>query len=102
MDKFKILKLICNIEIKRKGTNKITSFDYLNGMEIKTSCKNLTDTTTVKVSRKDASLLVFASLQGTKKTRIAYFPLSKINLHNPKIISTLAPDFELKWTLINN
>jgi hypothetical protein len=46
-----MLKLICYIEITGKDNKKI-SFDYVNGIEVKTSCKNLTDTAVVKVSRK--------------------------------------------------
>ncbi|MDR3326906.1 MAG: hypothetical protein LBT04_02040 [Prevotellaceae bacterium] len=46
-----MLNLICKIEIIGKDNKKI-SFDYCNQIEIKTSCKNLTDTATVKVPRK--------------------------------------------------
>jgi len=48
-----MLNLICKIEITGKGNKKI-SFDYCNQIEIKTSCKNLTDTAVVKVPRKMA------------------------------------------------
>jgi hypothetical protein len=46
-----MLKLVCKIEIKNKDNKKI-SFDYVNQIEVKTSCKNLTDTAVVKVPRK--------------------------------------------------
>lgn len=46
-----MLNLICKIEIICKDTQKIL-FDYCNQIEIKTSCKNLTDTAVVKVPRK--------------------------------------------------
>ena len=46
-----MLNLICKIEIICKDNKKI-SFDYCNQIEIKTSCKNLTDTAIVKVPRK--------------------------------------------------
>jgi hypothetical protein len=46
-----MLKLNCNIKISGKD-NKDISFDYVNQIEVKTSCKNLTDTATVKVPKK--------------------------------------------------
>jgi hypothetical protein len=46
-----MLNLICKIEIIGKDNKKI-SFDYCNQIEIKTSCKNLTDTAIVRVPRK--------------------------------------------------
>ena len=46
------LKCKIEIEIKRKDTTKIVSFDYVNSIEIKTSRSNLTDTATIKVSGK--------------------------------------------------
>ncbi|MDR0560097.1 MAG: hypothetical protein LBG92_07990, partial [Prevotellaceae bacterium] len=46
-----MLKMICNIKIKGKD-NKIIRFDYCNSIEVRTSCKNLTDTATVKVPKK--------------------------------------------------
>lgn len=47
-----MLTLKCHIEIKSKVTNKTVTFDYVNGIEVKTSCHNLTDTATVTVPRK--------------------------------------------------
>ena len=47
-----MLNLKCKIEIRSKSTNKTVTFDYVNSIEVKTSCKNLTDTATVKVPRK--------------------------------------------------
>lgn len=47
-----MLTLQCEIKIKIKNTNKIVSFDYVNSIEVKTSCKNLTDTAVVKIPRK--------------------------------------------------
>jgi hypothetical protein len=46
-----MLQLICDIKISGKGNKKI-GFDYVREMEIKTSCKNLTDTATVTVPKK--------------------------------------------------
>lgn len=47
-----MLILQCEIKIGSKSTNKIVSFDYVNSIEVKTSCKNLTDTAVVKIPRK--------------------------------------------------
>lgn len=47
-----MLNLQCKVEIRSKSTNKLVTFDYANSIEVKTSCKNLTDTATVKVPRK--------------------------------------------------
>lgn len=47
-----MLTLKCHIEIKSKVTNKIVTFDYVNGIEVKTSCHNFTDKATVTVPRK--------------------------------------------------
>ena len=47
-----MLTLQCKIKIRNKSTNKTITFDYANSIEVKTSCKNLTDTATVKVPRK--------------------------------------------------
>ncbi|HPY81601.1 MAG TPA: hypothetical protein PK548_07175 [Bacteroidales bacterium] len=47
-----MLTLQCEIKIKSKSTNKIVLFDYVNSIEVKTSCKNLTDTAVVKIPRK--------------------------------------------------
>jgi hypothetical protein len=46
-----MLKLICYIGILGKD-NKNIIFDYANSIEVKTSCKNLTDTAVVKIPRK--------------------------------------------------
>jgi hypothetical protein len=46
-----MLNLKCNIGIRGKDSKNIT-FDYLNGCEIKTSCKNLTDTAVLRIPRK--------------------------------------------------
>lgn len=47
-----MLILQCEIKIKNKNTNKIILLDYVNSIEVKTSCKNLTDTAVVKIPRK--------------------------------------------------
>ncbi|MDD4848939.1 MAG: hypothetical protein PHR53_09305 [Bacteroidales bacterium] len=47
-----MLILQCDIKIKGKNTNKTVSFNYVNSIEVKTSCKNLTDTAVVKIPRK--------------------------------------------------
>ena len=46
-----MLKLISAIKIVSKESKTLT-FDYANEIEIKTSCRNLTDTATVKVAKK--------------------------------------------------
>jgi hypothetical protein len=46
-----MLILNCKIEISGKDNKKI-SFGYVNQIEVKTSCKNLTDTATVKVPKR--------------------------------------------------
>ncbi len=45
-----MLTLKCHIEIKSKVTNKTVTFDYVNGIEVKTSCTKFTDTAMVTVS----------------------------------------------------
>lgn len=47
-----MLNLICKIEIRNKVTKKTVTFDYVSNVEVKTSCKTLTDTATVKFPRK--------------------------------------------------
>jgi len=44
-----MLILQCEIKIKNKNTNIIALLDYVNSIEVKTSCKNLTDTAMVNV-----------------------------------------------------
>lgn len=47
-----MLTLQCEIKIHNIDSGKTVSFNYANSIEVKTSCKNLTDTATVKVPRK--------------------------------------------------
>ncbi|MDR3094922.1 MAG: hypothetical protein LBU62_09835 [Bacteroidales bacterium] len=46
-----MLKLVCKITIENSA-GKTVSFDYVNSIEVKTSCRNLTDTAEVRIPRK--------------------------------------------------
>lgn len=47
-----MLTLHCDIRIKGKDTKNLIILDYVNEVDVKSLCKNLTDTAVVKLPRK--------------------------------------------------